>query len=125
MNSIPYIIDLHECGIYLLNQDGASGKSYLCKLIQDYSIVDKSCMAITYNSERRELDMLEDIRQFDGKFLLLDRLDLYHSDELLHVVQSKDIVTLVDLKDDNVWRTVQFKFASVRIEKNCVIVKEI
>ncbi len=120
-----FTIELNDNGIYLLNQCGGEGKSYLRKLVDDYSNYDARYMAVTYDSKQRAEDRLEQIDKFTGDILVLDRVDLYHSSDLIDLVLSKDIKVLVDLKDTKLWSEVPFKFAGIEMYPDGVLVKEI
>jgi hypothetical protein len=58
---------------YVLDIDGATGKTYLYGLLEAYSKLDSSVLAITYNEERT-LDMLKaKINGFTGSIVFFDK----------------------------------------------------
>ncbi len=125
MSSLPFSIHLNSSGVYLLNREGSAGKSYLCKLINAYRISNPDYKAISYIPKRSNEDIVQEIENFNGDVLVLDRLDLYNSPEIMSAVKDKDIKVLVDIKDCTICNDIYFKFADIKRSKDVLVVEEI
>ena len=97
MSSRKLYIRLNSNGLYVLNNESASGKTYLAKLL---SALDGE-FSVTYNEVKGILDA-NITEAFSGKYkiVMFDRFDMYCTQELYDkcVRYSKDMVILLDLK---------------------------
>lgn len=117
--------NLNTNGIYVLDQDGASGKSYLRKLMYENRFNNPEYMTMTYSEDMDIDSTVEKILEFNGEFIMMDRVDLYADDKLLNAIVNKNAKVLVDLKDPMVWNNVDYKFASIKVTEDSIIVEEV
>ena len=99
-NSSPKIVIGKDKGLYGFSDEGATGKSYLYSSLLDLQRSGyTNILALSYYDE----GILDKLRNFDKGVIILDRLDLYLSDDIQKILDSKreDCLILFDLKNWN------------------------
>lgn len=112
---------LKENGIYCLGFNGASGKSYLYELLESYSNNKRDeVLALTFNSKFNDNFIISCISDFRGKYIILDRLDLYFSKAIRDALisKSKSCIILIDLKNNISLRRLPIKLACIKLYNN-------
>lgn len=98
MSSRRLCINLSSNGLYVLDNESASGKTYLAKLL---SALDNA-FSVTYNEVESILNA-SITEAFSGKYelIMFDRFDMYCTQELYDecVLHSRDMIILLDLKN--------------------------
>lgn len=97
--AIKIVIDL-ENGIYVFDNESATGKTRLCKLLREYQAYGENVASYTYNDKLLGMSVDEILIPEKYKVVLLDRYDLYEGDgkELINKY-AKEMIILVDCKD--------------------------
>lgn len=89
------------CGVYVFDNESATGKTRLCNLLKKYRAFGEPVAAYTYD------DMLIDIPITNvlvpGKFqlIMLDRYDMYAGNEDLIQACGENAIVLIDCKGDS------------------------
>lgn len=120
-------INITEPGVYCLGFDGATGKSYLYSMVEAYckQSMSTDILAITYDSRINSAAITARLESFNGKIILLDRFDLYCTDDIIDsLVRKVNSVVLLDLKSDIIWRKLPVKFAKVHMQRNVIEVSK-
>ena len=89
-------------GIYILGAFGGDGKSYLCNILKDVSVLgDFKVAGISYRDyvEMGEESIVRKLQE-DLEVVMLDRFNLYCTDNIIDVVNrmSHKTVFLIDYK---------------------------
>lgn len=109
LSNVPVSIELSSKGIYDLGLNGSTGKTYLYKLLkrqQDFTPDD--ILAISYDQQLiNTIPAL--LSKFTGSIIMLDKFDLYKSDLLFNILNSKDCFVFVDMKSFKGWRKLRRK----------------
>lgn len=97
--SVEIIIDL-ENGIYLFDNESATGKTRLCKLLREYQVYGEKVASYTFNDKLLGIPIHEILVPDKYKVIMLDRYDLYegYGKELINVCAENTII-LIDCKD--------------------------
>lgn len=115
-------IKINENGIYSLGFNGASGKSYLYELMESYANTNdnETVLAFTYDKRIDNNYISESIMKFCGKYIILDRLDLYFDVGIRNALISKseECIILIDLKNDISLRRLPIQTASIYLFKD-------
>lgn len=114
-NDVYILINL-EAGLYVLPSDGASGKTYLGKLLQAARANGVENIAyITYDPDLSEQSIVEKMDLREDSVLLVDRFDLYKTKVIVSRLNSlsKNSVILVDVKNLNSLRLGNYRFAVI------------
>ena len=113
--SVKIAINL-ENGIYVFDNESATGKTRLCKLLKEYQAYGEAVASYTYNDKLLGHPISEVLNPSKFKVVILDRYDLYEGDgkELINEC-AKSMVILVDCKD---------KFTVTNDEEWCYICME-
>lgn len=121
-------IDIKDTGVFCPGFKGAIGKTYIGILSdkENQLLGNNDIRFITYNSANTEDVILLQIAGFDGKYLFLDRFDLYISDTLVDAVlsKSKSCSIILDLKSESWWRKFPVKFVSITRSREGVSVRQ-
>lgn len=124
VGSVLIDIDLSN-GVYALDDDGATGKSYLYKLLLAYSRINQKVLALSYNANWNVNNYVKVLNQNKYQLVILDRYDMYCSVEISKVLYAmeEDVVVLVDVKD---WNKLSFcpNMAEVDLEVGRINVSE-
>ena len=121
MSSRRIHIDLISNGLYVLDNESATGKTYLAKLLSALDVA----FSITYNEVQSILDAnIEEAFSGKYKIVMFDRFDLYCTQELYDkcVKYSEDMVILLDLKDYYSYCKVAPRPAQVVLERDVIAV---
>lgn len=122
-NDIQILIDL-EAGLYVLPGDGATGKTYLGKLLQAAKANGVENVAyVTYDADLTEQGILDKLKVMQDGVLVVDRFDLYQSEAVVERLKqiSKGSVVLVDVKNLNSLKLGKYRFATIsRAGENCI-----
>lgn len=86
-------------GLYILGTNSSTGKSYLCNLLKSYEYESDDVIAVTYN-DINGLNRLKSLGD-NAKVILLDRFNLYYSEELFQKVKklAENSIVLLDFKN--------------------------
>lgn len=89
-----------ENGIYVFDNESATGKTRLCKLLKEYQAYGEAVASYTYNDKLLGRSISEIFIPDKYKVILLDRYDLYEGEgrELINEC-AKNTIILVDCKD--------------------------
>ena len=111
------IIDIKEKGIFCPGFDGAIGKTYIGILANKTNqlLGNNDIGFVTYSPMSDESIVITQIEIFTGKYLFLDRLDLYITDNLVEAIKRKSITCaiILDLKNTKWWRKMLAKFVKI------------
>lgn len=92
-----------DYGIYATDGDSAEGKTFLFKLLQAaYSAgVFTDSLLITYSPDLSEDTVCRKLRDKQYKFIMLDRADLYLTDNMVAIMNdlAYDTVIFIDIKN--------------------------
>lgn len=108
-------------GCWSLGFDGATGKSYLYSLFRSAmssSHLKKDFLGITYCPGFNTEDYMKRICNFSGKYILLDRFDLYYDKSLVSKALSSADCVFLDLKDYVKWQQLPYHQATIFFDKN-------
>ena len=93
-------IDL-EPGVYVFDNQSATGKTRLAKLLSEYQAYGEPVVSYTYNDKLRGISLMDFLKDNNYKVILLDRYDLYNGDYAETIIKySKDAVVLIDCKSE-------------------------
>lgn len=124
VGSVLVNIDLSN-GVYALDDDGATGKSYLYKLLLAYSRINQKVLALSYNADWGVNDYVKVLDRNKYQLVIMDRYDMYCSVEISRVLYSmeEEVIVLVDVKD---WNKLSFcpNMAEVDLEVGRINVSE-
>lgn len=97
--AVKIMINL-ENGIYVFDNESATGKTRLCKLLREYQAYGEKVASYTYNDKLLGVPISEILEPSKYKVILLDRYDLYegYGKELINKC-AKEAIILVDCKD--------------------------
>lgn len=97
--SVEIIINL-ENGIYVFDNESATGKTRLCKLFKEYQAYGEAIASYTYNDKLLGYPISKVLIPNKYKVILLDRYDLYEGDgkEFINKCANNTII-LIDCKD--------------------------
>lgn len=96
-----YTIDIDlESGVYTFSVIGATGKTYLGKVLDMLTRVGlcKACY-ITYHENWDTQDYIKELERSKCDIYLLDRFDCYFDEEIVqYVLKLQDAIVLIDWK---------------------------
>lgn len=97
--SVEVIVNLDN-GIYVFDNESATGKTRLCKLLREYQAYGEKVASYTYNDKLIGVPITEILVPNKYEVILLDRYDLYegYGKELINKCAENTII-LVDCKD--------------------------
>lgn len=97
--SVEIVINLNN-GIYVFDNESATGKTRLCKLFREYQAYGEKVASYTYNDKLLGMPISEILVPNKYEVILLDRYDLYegYGKELINEC-AKSTIILVDCKD--------------------------
>ena len=96
------LIDIElDNGVYVYGNEGASGKTYLAKLLKRYRELGEPVAACDYSDFCNGVS-LDEMLANGYKLVAIDRYDMYSSKELNSIIEKyrKDSIILVDCKVD-------------------------
>ncbi len=95
------IVDIDvEDGVYILNDSGSSGKSYLKHILSNLNALGEKVYALDYKPGMGEEYYLSDISHVNNmEVILLDRFDLYGTNRIVSEAAKHAKRVLVDWKD--------------------------
>ena len=97
--SVEIVINLDK-GIYVFDNESATGKTRLCKILREYQAYGERVASYTYNDKLLGIPIEEILVPEKYEVILLDRYDLYegYGKELINKC-AKNTIVLVDCKD--------------------------
>lgn len=107
-----------EKGVYYLGSYGATGKSYLYKLLNSLKEDNQDILALTYDKYRDNNILLDILYRFNGQYIMLDKLDLYITQGIIDFLKSTDKIVLIDLKNIKLLRKLPVSIAEVSMYRN-------
>lgn len=124
-DNIKVLIDTEGPGIYCLGFNGGQGKTWLYTILQAKSVLNEDILCITYDKHLTESDVLKEIREFNGRLLMLDRLNLYYTKEIGEALTEINCIILIDLKDNRKLREMPIRLARIKYTEDCIEVREV
>lgn len=98
VGAIRITIDLKP-GVYIMDNESATGKTYLYKLINAANASGEKVLALTYNEVMTYSNVVCDLLGREKyNFIMLDRYDLYASNDILNLVHTLGCPVLIDFK---------------------------
>jgi hypothetical protein len=126
-NDIEIDINLPN-GVYIFDGAGAEGKTYLAECLRAMKcIIDEpdSISVITYE----DFDITKLKQSISkSKIIMLDRADLYMSNEVVDIINSADkskCLILIDLKNTCTKKKIAFRDIEIDLNKDTIKVTEI
>ena len=90
-----------EPGIYVFDNQSATGKTRLAKLFSKYQAYGEPVASYTYNDKLKGLSLLDLLKNNKYEVILLDRYDLYNGEYTDAIEKySKEAVVLIDCKSE-------------------------
>lgn len=90
-----------EPGIYVFDNQSATGKTRLAKLLSEYQAYKEPVVSYTYNDKLKGISLTDYLKGNEYKVILLDRYDLYNGDYAETIMQySNEAVILIDCKSE-------------------------
>lgn len=90
-----------EPGIYVFDNQSATGKTRLAKLLSEYQAYGEPVVSYTYNDKLKGLSLGDFIKDKKYKVILLDRYDLYNGDYSEDIKKhAKESIVLIDCKSE-------------------------
>ncbi len=88
-----------ENGVYTLPNESAIGKTYLAKVLREYSNIGEPVLSLTYYDFNDGVDLRYYTSKKDYKVLLLDRFDMYN-DKFEDIIfeLGRHMIVLLDSK---------------------------
>lgn len=116
------VIDIElENGIYIFDDNSATGKTRLCKELRDFQKLGEPVIGYTYGDDKLGINLEDVFAKINPKVLLLDRYDMYNGMFSENIqAWSKHTIILLDCKCnlkincDTDWCTIEM--TSNRIE---------
>lgn len=103
-----------EPGIYVFDNQSATGKTRLAKLLSEYHAYKEPVVSYTYNDKLKGISLADYLKDNEPKVILLDRYDLYNGDYAETIMEySNESVILIDCKSevkniaDDDWCTIE------------------
>lgn len=115
-------------GCWCLGFDGATGKSYLRTLFESEMASKngkKEYLGLTYDSLKDSEDYIKSIKNFSGKYILLDRFDLYFDERIVEEALKNDRCVMIDLKNYVRWNRIPYRGAMIKFDKKQLEVCEL
>ena len=129
VNDMEILICVRPGYVYFLGGEGATGKTFLFRLLQAGNQLAKECdrfLLLTYDPEMEREDYIKRIQRFHGKLVFADRFHLYGDDEMLQMMAASGITTLVDEKDYYRMNRVKgIRLSQITLKEKCVEVREL
>ena len=90
-----------EPGIYVFDNQSATGKTRLAKLLSEYQAYGEPIVSYTYNDKLRGISLFDFVKDKRYKLIMLDRYDLYNGDYAETIIKlSEDTIILIDCKSE-------------------------
>lgn len=119
---------LLESGVYQLGFDGASGKTRLYHELASLAELPEykdQILLLTYNKNLTQQQVIDLLDKFDGDLVMLDRLDLYYSEDIEDALYRRtDWLVLADVKQSRILNRCAFNPAEVIMPSNDRIMVE-
>lgn len=105
-------------GVYLLDRDSATGKTYLNKCLKEAWLSGYCVDGYTYNDLLRRVTLGDYIKDRKLDCLMLDRYDMY-IDKFQDIIEdlSKTCIILIDCKGS---LDIDYNFCSVVLSDHCI-----
>ncbi|MCI9180605.1 MAG: hypothetical protein HFG50_11485 [Lachnospiraceae bacterium] len=89
-------------GVYVFDNESATGKSRLYSLVKKYSAYGEPVAGYTFEDFCRGLDITAVLNPKKFALVVLDRLDMYSNRSILSLIEKSahDCIILVDCKND-------------------------
>ncbi len=92
-----------EKGVYSYYDNSGAGKTYLCKILEDYIEYSNSnkILIITYrnvNAEDKYDVIMKYLTENSYDLIIVDRADLFITDEMCEALNNSGAIVLVDIK---------------------------
>lgn len=90
-----------ESGIYVFDNESATGKTRLAKMLAEYQAYGEPVISYTYNDYLKGISLNNMIKNKKYEVIMLDRYDLYNG-EYSDIIRefSKDTIVLMDCKSE-------------------------
>lgn len=123
-------LDLWPCkGCWYLSGDSADGKTYLCKLFnaaESLGGLRGNFLGMTYVKTADKSFYIKQLKDFNGKYVMLDRLDLYFDEDIISQAMSKgNRVVMIDLKNYIMCRKLPLRCADISFDSTSMRVRAI
>lgn len=101
-NKYNVFIDIElENGIYIFDENSATGKTRLCKELKEFQKMGEPVIGYTYGDNNLGINLEEVFKRINPKVLLLDRYDMYNGTFNNQILQwSNNTIILIDCKGD-------------------------
>ncbi len=112
---VPLDISLPLYGIYYLGAEGATGKTYVYKLLRSCNEFEEGVAFLcSANTIMNEQVLIQAIDSYSGKYMFFDRADQYMTDEILNSIKRKQkCYIMLDLKDYSWWWRIPALFCRI------------
>lgn len=88
-----------ENGLYVFDDESATGKTRLCKLFKELQRLDEPVIGYTFNDDKLGIDLVSQINVKKPQVLVLDRYDMYKGTfDNYFTSWSKNMIVLIDCK---------------------------
>lgn len=102
-NIRPRYVDINlEEGYYFLDEDSATGKTYLSTLLKEINELGlANILVVTYSRLMNISDIIKHMTNTKYDLIMFDRFDLYCNEDLCETIEkiSENTVILIDIKD--------------------------
>lgn len=116
---------LSRKGSWCLGFDGSIGKTYLYNLFlqaQEIPEYKDMFLGLTYEEIDSE-EYVNRIKAFTGKYVILDRFDLYFDERIVEEALKNDRCVFVVLKNEMLWNRIPYRGATIEFDANGMIVE--
>lgn len=88
-----------ETGVYEFNDESATGKTRLCKVLREMQLIGEPVIGYTYDDYQLQVDLTQLVKKIHPQVILLDRYDMYNGAYDREIVEwSQYTIVLVDCK---------------------------
>jgi hypothetical protein len=109
-------------GIYAFMDESATGKTYMMNLLDAASrlkLVDALCM--TYDSDLSEMEVISKLTDKKYEIIFMDKFDNYITKDICKtLMEIKDTIVLLDLKDLNLLYGIGVNIAFVKLGEHSI-----
>lgn len=113
-------------GCYTLSAMSGTGKTYLFKTLEKLTQLGKSnALCLTYDVRKHTADYVNDIRNYKGNLICVDRFDRYYKEEICDALnmRNQSAIILVDLKAENILTLKIERFAFLSLEEEEIYIR--
>lgn len=124
-NDYTIKIDLSN-GIYVFDETGAEGKTYLATQLKAFrQVIDNPDSIAVFNNENFSLDKLNKVKD-KASVIMLDRADLYVDNNVIAVLRTIDsAIVLIDLKNICIRRNIGHIYVEIHLTADEIQVTKI